>query len=140
MTKLIGVAAALVLAWGAAACSSDDDGQVDVLEEGTGSAYTQAIVESSSHDEILLSDGGDMVVAVNCSPDSGGLPVVTAVADGLADDVYVGVFDPSTGVDITLEVAGPGEAVATAQMALDDEAYVVVFSSIAGGEFDVRGC
>ena len=65
---------------------------------------------------------------------------MTAVADGLADDVYVGVFDPSTGVDITLEVAGPGEAVATAQMALDDEAYVVMFSSIDGGEFDVRGC
>ncbi len=140
MTKRIWVAATVVLACGAAACSDDDDGQVDVPEEGTGSAYTQAIVESTSHHEILLSDGGDMVVAVNCSPDSGGLPVVTAVADGLADDVYVGVFDPSTGVDIMLEVAGPGEAVATAQMALDDEEYVVTFSSIEGGEFDVRGC
>jgi hypothetical protein len=140
MTERIWVAAAIVLACAAACSDDDDDGQVDVPEEGTGSAYTQAVLESTSHDEILLSDGGDMVVAVNCSPDSGGLPVVTAVADGLADDVYVGVFDPSTGVDITLEVAGPGEAVATAQMALDDEAYVVTFSSIDGGEFDVRGC
>jgi hypothetical protein len=140
MTRHIWAAAAIVLASAAVACGDDDDGAVDVPDEGTGSEYTQAIIESDSHDEIVLPDGGDMVVAVDCDPDDGGLPVVTAVADGLADDVYVGVFDPSTGVDISLEVAGPGEAVATARMALDDEAYLVTFSSIEGGEFDVRGC
>ncbi len=140
MTKRIWAATTIVLVSALAACGDDDDGQVDVPEEGTGSAYTQAIIESESHDEILLSGGGDMVVAVNCDPEGGGLPVVTAVADGLADGVYTGVFDPPTGVDLSLQVAGPGDAVGTAEMELNDEEYIVTFSSIDGGEFGVSGC
>lgn len=139
MTQRIWAATAIVLASAATACS-DDDGDGGLPDVETNSPYTRAIVESTSHDEIILPGGGDMVVAVNCNPEDGGLPVVTAVADGLDNGLYVGEFDPSTGVDISLQVNGPGDAVASAQMALDDEAYVVTFSSIEGGQFDVDGC
>lgn len=132
-------ATSVLLAAVAVGCGDDDNGEVDVPEEGTGSAYTQAIIESTSHDEILL-PAGDMVVAVDCDPESGGLPVVTAVADGLENGTYVGTFDPSTGTDITLEVTGSGEAVATVQTALDEDTYAVSFDSIEGGTFNVRGC
>lgn len=139
MTKRTLVATTIVLAAIAAACGDDDDdGQID--PEETSSLYTRAIIESESHFEIVLPNRGDMVVAVNCDPEGGGLPVVTAVAEGLTEGIYVGTFDPATGVDISLQVAGPGEAVATAQMALDEETYVVTFESIEGGVFDVRGC
>ena len=140
MTKRIWVATSIVLVAAAAACSDDDEGQVDVPEEGTGSAYTQAIIESTSHDEVLLPGGGDMVVAVNCNPEGGGLPVVTAVADGLVDGTYVGVFAPATGVDISLQVSGGGEAATATGMALDEAEYVVTFDSIEGATFDVDGC
>ncbi|MEL6890508.1 MAG: hypothetical protein AAFP84_02850 [Actinomycetota bacterium] len=123
-----------------ASCGSDgEDERAEIEAEGTGNPYTQAIIESTSHDEILL-PGGDMVVAADCSPDDEDLPLVTAVANGLPDGVYVGVFEPATGVDITLEVTGAEQVVATASVALDDEAYVVTFDSIEGGSFDLRGC
>ncbi len=138
MTKHIWTVGALALATVGAACGSDDDGQIEIPEEGTGNPYTQAIIESTSHDEVLL-PGGDMVVAVNCTPEGGGLPIVTAVANGLGSGTYVGVFEPSTGVDLSLQVAGPENAVGIAQMELTDAEYVVTFDSI-GVEFDLRGC
>ena len=140
MTKRILAATSMVLlAAAVAACGDDDEGRVDVPEEGTGSAYTQAIIEANSHDEVLLPGGGDMVVAVRCDSETG-LAAVTAVADGLGEGTYVGVFEPATGVDVSLQVVGAGESAAVAQMALAEAEYVVTFESIEGGEFDVKGC
>ncbi len=126
------VAAALV------GCGSDD-ASVDVPEGGTGSAYNDAIRASESHDEIVFADGGDMVVAVDCDPEAGG-NVVTVVADGLDQGVYVGTFDPSTGVDLTLDASSGAQAVGSAQMTLDEPSYTVTFADIEGAEFSLRGC
>jgi len=112
-------------------------------EGGTGSAYNDAIIASDSHDEVLLGGGtGEMVVAVDCEPDTGGTvgTVVTVVAEGLEPGVYTGVFDPSTGVDLTVDATGGGQVVSTAEMTLDAEEYTVTFADIDDGEFTVRGC
>ena len=130
---LTAIAVALV------ACGSDDDGTVDVPEEGTGSAYNDAILASESHDEIIFAEGGDMVVAVDCDPEGGGT-IVTVVAEGLEPAVYEGVFDPSTGVDLTLDATAGGQAVGQAPMTLDAEEYTVTFADIEGAEFNLRGC
>lgn len=137
ITRTLGVLVVAVL--GLTACGSDDDAQPELPEGGTGSPYNDAIIEAESHDEIIFAEGGDMVVAVNCDPDSGGT-VVTAVAEGLPPAVYTGVFDPSTGVDLTLDATGTGYAIGSAQMTLDAEEYTVTFADIDGGEFSVRGC
>lgn len=136
-SRTLGVLAVAALAL--AACGDDEDAQPELPEGGTGSAYNDAIIEAESHDEILIPGVGDMVVAVNCDPDAGG-PVVTAVADGLEPGVYIGEFDPSTGVSLSLQVSGPGYAVAESQMTLDAEEYTVTFADIEGGEFSVSGC
>ena len=128
----VAVAAALV------GCGSDDE-TVDVPEGGTGSAYNDAIRASESHDEIVFADGGDMVVAVDCDPETGG-NVVTVVADGLEPGVYVGTVDPSTGVDLTLDASSGAQAVGSAQMTLEDASYTVTFADIDGAEFSLRGC
>ena len=138
MTSIRRTALVIAVATLAVACGSDDERE-ETAEEGTGSAYTQAIIESTSHDEILLPDG-DMVVAVNCAPEEGGLPTVTAVAEGLPSGVYVGVFEPATGVDVTLEISRSGETAAVAEMELPEDEYVVTFEGIEGGQFDVSGC
>jgi hypothetical protein len=129
------VVAALTLA----ACGDDDDAQPELPEGGTGSAYNDAIIEADSHDEIIFAGGGDMVVAVNCGSETGGT-IVTAVAEGLEPGIYTGEFDPGTGVGLTLEVTGPGYAIAASQMTLDAEEYTVTFADIEGGEFSVNGC
>ena len=131
--------AAITIALAAVAVGCGDDDEAEVPESDTQSAYIRAIMESTSHDEVVV-PGGDMVVAVNCDPEEGGLPLVTVVAEGLADGTYVGVFEPSTGVDLSLQGGGASEAIATAQMALDEDTYVVTFDSINGGEFDLLGC
>jgi hypothetical protein len=131
---IIAIAVALV------ACGSDDDGTVDVPEEGTGSAYNDAIIASESHDEILLNGGdGEIVVAVDCDPETGGT-IVTVVAEGLEPAVYTGVFDPSTGVDLTLDATAGGQSIDEAEMTLDAEEYTVTFADIEGGVFNLRGC
>jgi len=131
---IIAIAVALV------ACGSDDDGTVDVPEEGTGSAYNDAIIASESHDEILLNGGdGEIVVAVDCDPETGGT-IVTVVAEGLEPAVYTGVFDPSTGVDLTLDATAGGQSIDEAEMTLDAEEYTVTFADIEDGEFNLRGC
>ncbi len=43
-------------------------------------------------------------MAVDCDPDVGD-DLVTVVGEGLAPGVYVGEFDPSTGVDVTLDAS-----------------------------------
>jgi len=134
--RLAGALAVGVLAL--AACGSDD-ATVEVPEGGTGDPYTQAIIESDSHDEIIFPAGGDMVVAVKCEVQSGGT-VVTVVADGLDVGTYIGTFDPSTGVDLSLDVAQPGQAVGASQMTLDADEYTVTFADIEGGEFSIKGC
>jgi hypothetical protein len=137
--RLLTIGAALALAVTAAACGSDDAAP-ELPEGGTGSAYNDAIIASESHDEILLDGGnGEMVVAVDCDPDTGG-NTVTVVADGLPPAVYTGVFDPSTGVDLTLDASSGGQVVGEAQMTLDAEEYTVTFADIDGGVFTVRGC
>jgi hypothetical protein len=129
----------IVLAASVAACGSDDP-TPELPEGGTGSAYNDAIIASDSHDDVLLGGGtGDMVVAVDCESDIGGT-LVTVVADGLDPAVYTGVFDPSTGVDLTLDAASGGQAVGASQMTLDAEEYTVTFAGIDGAEFNVRGC
>jgi hypothetical protein len=134
------VAAAAALTIGLTACGDDDSGQVTVPEEGTGSAYTQAIIESESHDEALISTGGDMVVAVDCDPPSGG-NVVNVVGTDLPEGLYVGTFEPPTGVDLQLQVTGPGESAGASPMTLDDTEYTVTFADLDGGlEFTVLGC
>ena len=137
--RLATVGAVIALAAVTAACGSDDP-TPDVPEGGTGSAYNDAIIASESHDEILL-DGGEaeVVVAVDCDPDTGGT-VVTVVAEGLDPAVHTGVFDPSTDVDLVLDTTGGGQSVGQAEMTLDAEEYTVTFADIEGAEFTVRGC
>jgi len=121
------------------ACGSDD-ATPELPEGGTGSAYNDAIIASESHDEILLNGGdGEVVVAVDCDPEAGGT-IVTVVAEGLEPAVYTGVFDPSTGVDLTLDATAGGQAIGQAEMTLDAEEYTVTFADIEGGEFNLRGC
>jgi hypothetical protein len=135
-----GGALAVAVAFALVACGSDSDGTVDVPEEGTGSAYNDAIIASESHDEILLNGGdAEIVVAVDCDPEEGGT-IVTVVAEGLEPAVYTGVFDPSTGVDLTLDATAGGQSIGQAQMTLDAEEYTVTFADIEGGEFNLRGC
>jgi hypothetical protein len=138
----IGMVVALALA--AASCGSDD-ARPELPEGGTGSAYNDAIIASDSHDEILLGGGtGEMVVAVDCESDGIAGNLVTVVAEGLEPGVYTGVFDPPTGVDLTIdttiETTGGGQVVSTAEMTLDAEEYTVTFADLDGGEFSVSGC
>ena len=122
------------------ACGSDD-ATPEVPEGGTGSAYNDAIIASESHDEILLNGGdGEIVVAVDCDPEDGGGTIVTVVAEGLEPAVYTGVFDPSTGVDLTLDATAGGQAIGQSQRTLDAEEYTVTFDDIEGGVFNLRGC
>ena len=122
------------------ACGSDDATPA-VPEGGTGSAYNDAIIASASHDEILLNGGdGEIVVAVDCDPEDGGGTIVTVVAEGLEPAVYTGVFDPSTGVDLTLDATAGSQAIGQSQMTLDAEEYTVTFDDIEGGVFNLRGC
>jgi hypothetical protein len=122
-----------------AACGSDD-ATPELPEGGTGSAYNDAIIASESHDEVLLNGGdGEIVVAVDCDPEEGGT-IVTVVAEGLEPAVYTGVFDPSTGVDLTLDATAGGQAIAQEEMTLDAAEYTVTFADIEGAEFSLRGC
>ncbi len=133
------VGAALALAATVAACGSDDP-TPELPEGGTGSAYNDAIIASDSHDEVLLGGGtSEMVVAVQCDSDLGG-NLVTVVAEGLEPAVYIGVFEPSTGVDVSLDASTGGQVVGQAQMTLDAEEYTVTFADIEDAEFTVRGC
>jgi hypothetical protein len=137
--RLATVGAVIALAATAAACGSDDPSP-ELPEGGTGSAYNDAIIASDSHDEVLLSGGtADMVVAVQCESDVGG-NLVTVVAEGLDPAVYIGVFEPSTGVDISLDASTGGQVIGQSQMTLDAEEYTVTFADIDGAEFTVRGC
>ena len=133
------IGAVLALAATAAACGSDDPAP-ELPEGGTGSAYNDAIIQSDSHDEVLLGGGtGEMVVAVQCESDLGGT-LVTVVAEGLDPAVYTGVFEPSTGVDVNLDATTAGQAIGQAQMTLDADEYVVTFADIEDAEFNLRGC
>ena len=137
--RLATVGAVIALAAAAAACGSDDP-TPELPEGGTGSAYNDAIIASESHDEVLLGGGtGEMVVAVDCDPDIGGT-IVTVVAEGLEPAVFTGVFDPSTGVDLSLDATGGGQVVSQAQMTLDADEYTVTFADIEGAVFNVSGC
>jgi hypothetical protein len=123
----------------AVACGSDDPAP-EVPEGGTGSAFNDAIITSESHDEVLLDGGaGEMLVAVDCDPETGG-NLVTVVGEGLAPAVYTGEFDPSTGVALSLDATQGGQGVGSAQMTLDAEEYTVTFADIDGAEFTVMGC
>ncbi len=133
------VGAVIVLAAVAAGCGSDDPAP-ELPEGGTGSAFNDAIIASESHDEVLLDGGaGEMLVAVDCDPQTGG-NVVTVVAEGLAPGVYTGEFDPSTGVTLSLDTSQGGQSVGASQMTLDAEEYTVTFADIDGAVFTVRGC
>jgi hypothetical protein len=132
--------AALAVAVLALVACGSDDATPEVPEGGTGSAYNDAIIASESHDEVLLNGGdGEILVAVDCDPDEGGT-IVTAVADGLAPGTYTGTFEPSTGVDLTLDVTQDGQSTTTAEMTLDADEYTVTFADIEGAEFSLRGC
>lgn len=137
--RLATVGAVVALAAAVAACGSDDP-TPELPEGGTGSAYNDAIIQSDSHDEVLLGGGtGEMVVAVRCESELDG-NLVTVVAEGLDPAVYTGVFDPSTGVDLSLDATVGGQVVSETQLTLDAEEYTVVFADIEGAEFNVRGC
>lgn len=141
---LASICTVLALALAATACGSDD-ARPELPEGGTGSAYNDAIITSDSHDEILLGGGtGEMVVAVDCESDAVAGNLVTVVAEGLEPGVYTGVFDPPTGVDLTvdatIDATGGGQIVTTAEMTLDAEDYTVTFADLDGGEFSVSGC
>lgn len=133
------VGAAIALAAMVAACGSDDSAP-EVPEGGTGSAFNDAIIESESHDEVLLEGGdGEMLVAVDCDPPTGG-DLVTVVAEGLTPAVYTGEFDPSTGVALSLDATQVGQSIGASQMTLDAEEYTVTFADIDGAVFTVMGC
>ncbi len=137
--RLATVGVVIALAAAVAACGSDDP-TPELPEGGTGSAYNDAIVTSESHDEVLLAGAtGEMVVAVDCDPDSGAT-LVTVVAEGVEPGTYTGVFEPSTGVDVSLDTTGGGQSVGQAEMTLDAEEYTVTFAGIDGAVFTVRGC
>jgi hypothetical protein len=137
--RLATIGAVIALAAGAAGCGSDDP-EPEVPEGGTGSAFNDAIIESESHDEVLLEGGSaEMLVAVDCDPDTGG-NLVTVVAEGLPPAVYTGEFDPSTGVTLSLDATQGGQVVGASQMTLDAEEYTVTFADIDGAEFTVMGC
>ena len=123
----------------AAGCGSDDP-TPELPEGGTGSAYNDAIITSDSHDEVLIDGGnGEMVVAVDCESDLGGT-IVTVVAEGLEAAVHTGTFEPSTGVDLSLDATVGGQVVGQSQMTLDAEEYTVTFEGIEGAVFNVSGC
>ena len=133
------IGAVIALAATAAACGSDDP-TPELPEGGSGNAYNDAIIQSDSHDEVLIGGGtGEMVVAVQCESDLGGT-LVTVIAEGLDPAAYTGVFEPSTGVDVNLDVTTGGQAIGQAQMTLDADEYVVTFADIEGAEFNLRGC
>ena len=138
--RLAAVGAVIALAAAVAACGSNEPAP-ELPEGGTGSAFNDAIIASESHDEVLLDGGaGEMLVAVDCDADAGGT-IVTVVGEGLDPAVYTGVFDPSTGVDLSLDsTGGSGQAVGQAPMTLDAEEYTVTFGDIEGAVFTVRGC
>lgn len=137
--RIATIGAVITLAAVAAACGSDDPAP-EVPEGGTGSAFNDAIIASESHDEVLLEGGtGEMLVAVDCDPESGG-NLVTVVAEGLAPAVYTGEFDPSTGVTLSLDATQGGQGVGASPMTLDAEEYTVTFADIDGVEFTVTGC
>ncbi len=133
------IAAAVSLAAVTAGCGSDDPAP-EVPEGGTGSAFNDAIIESESHDEVLVEGGtGEMLVAVDCDPPTGG-NLVTVVGEGLTPAVYTGEFDPSTGVTLSLDATQGGQGVGASQMTLDAEEYTVTFAGIDGVEFTLMGC
>jgi hypothetical protein len=137
--RIATIGAFITLAAVAAACGSDDPAP-EVPEGGTGSPFNDAIIESESHDEVLLQGGtAEMLVAVDCDPQTGG-NVVTVVAEGLEPGVYSGEFDPSTGVGLSLDATQGGQGVGASQMTLDAEEYTVTFPDIDGAVFTVRGC
>lgn len=137
--RLATVAAAVSLAASVAGCGSDDP-VPEVPEGGTGSAFNDAIIASDSHDEILLGGGtGKMLVTVQCGGEAGGT-IVTVIAEGLEPGVYVGEFEPSTGVGLTVEATTGGQTTGASQMTLDAEEHTVTFADIEGAELTVRGC
>jgi hypothetical protein len=134
------VAALAVTTLAIAACGSDD-GETGVPDGSTGNPYTQAIIDSDSHDEVVFAEGADMVVAVRCEDGGGdGAAVVEAVAAGLPLGEYTGTFEPTTGVDLQLTVDALVEATTSAEMTLDAAEYTVTFADIDGAVFTVRGC
>jgi hypothetical protein len=132
------VAALAVTTLAIAACGSDD-GETRVPDGSTGNPYTQAVIDSDSHDEVVFAEGADMVVAVNCD-DGGAAAVVKAVAAGLPLGEYTGTFDPATGVDLQLTVDALVEATTSAEMTLDAAEYTVTFADLDGAVFSVSGC
>jgi hypothetical protein len=137
--RLVAIGAVIAFAVAGAACGSDDPAP-ELPEGGTGSAFNDAIITSESHDEVLLDGGqGEMLVAVDCDPQTGG-NVVTVVAEGLAPAVYIGEFEPTTGVTLSLDASGGSQAVGASQMTLDAEEYTVTFADIDGAVFNLMGC
>lgn len=137
--RLAVVGAVIAFAVGAGACGSDEPAP-ELPEGGTGSAFNDAIITSESHDEVLLEGGrGEMLVAVDCDPETGG-NLVTIVAEGIEPAIYTGTFDPETGVDVSLDATSGSEAVSQVEMTLDAEEYTVTFADIDGAVFNVRGC
>lgn len=139
LRRLATIGAVITLAAAASACGSDDPTPA-LPEGGTGRTFNDVIIASESHHEVVLGGGtGKMVVAVDCDAENGG-NVVTVVSEDLAPGVYTGVFDPPTGLDLTLDASVGGEAVGEAAMTLDADEYTVTFADIEGAVFDVRGC
>jgi hypothetical protein len=137
--RIATIGAVITFAVVGAACGSDDPAP-EIPEGGTGSAFNDAIISSESHDEILLEGGTvEMLVAVDCDPQTGG-NLVTVVAEGLAPAVYNGELDPSTGVGLSIDTSQGGQAVGASQMTLDAEEYTVTFADIDGAVFTVMGC
>ena len=139
--RLVALVATVALATSIAACGSDSSSnEPEVPEGGTGSAYNDAIIASDSHDEVLLGGGtGAMVVAVQCLGEENAA-IVTVVADGAEPGLYTGEFEPSTGVDLTIDVTSSDQTTGASQMGLDAEEYTVTFADLDGAEFTVRGC
>jgi hypothetical protein len=137
--RLATIGAVIALAAGVAACGSDDP-EPELPEGGTGSAFNDAIITSESHDEVLLEGGNaEMLVAVDCDPETGD-NLVTVVAEGLPPAVYTGEFDPPAGGDLSLDATQGGQSVGARQTTLDAEEYTVTFADIDGAVFTVRGC
>jgi hypothetical protein len=90
--------------------------------------------------EKTTSDGGKVVVAVECESQMGGNLVHVGVV-GVPPGTYTGTLEPSAGGDLTVQVISDGPAQGARQATLDEPEYTVTFADIDGGtSLTIAGC
>ncbi|MGD8321451.1 MAG: hypothetical protein PVJ02_13385 [Gemmatimonadota bacterium] len=91
-------------------------------------------------EQVTTSNGGVVVVAVECASQMGGNLVHVGV-DGLPAGTYTGSFEPSAGGDLTVKVTTEGPARGARQATLDEAEYTITFPDMDGGvSLIIPGC